>query len=729
MTPAGGRPAGARALRRQIDARVKAGTHAADRARVVHRQPDGAVHLSVRGAADDPGDARHGSSAASSSSSRTGARNSRRSSWERCGHDMTKLSSSPASRLLLALTRASRAHRSRRLREPCSWRAAAGGPDADPRPRSSICRRSRPISGCATSTSSACPSISADGQAQYQSDVPTAAVARPRRPAAVPAAEGHLRRAPPRRSAAVRPDDPAAPSTSNAPSSPSRRRASGRRCSRCGRKSTTRSSPRRCCRSGPARSPRRSPISKAACGETNVRVREGAALPADAAAIEATLLAAPAGRGRAAREPRAALARLSALTGAAIAGRHDVLALPELSRPSSRRPATTLNATRARPEYEQFDRTRDRARPAAGGRDRPGSAARLGVRPRRLRPARPQFHQRPVRVVRARRRAGAVEGVELGHDQTASARRSRSSSRSSPPTRRRSRRPRRAIETDLRRDRSPDRPRSRSTIASSRCGRRSTAAARARLQRAVITASEYLDRSTEWLDGAVRAAATASSWRRRARGADDARAGGAVMRATLADHAGRHAGGADSARGCARRSGRTPTATSRRPRSSSAPKPAAGWSRSAPQEGQTRSRPTPSSARSTRPNSASSAISSTAQRRRQRVARQRSRAAGRRAGGAAGRRGGPARRGQGAARGARRAARDRPARARAHQRLFDQQAATAQQLDQAERDERVLDEADQRAGRADQGAGAARSPRRRSRSRRARAAHRPRRRR
>ncbi len=60
---------------------------AADRARVVRRQPDGALHLSVRGPADDPGDARPGRPRASDSSSRAGARSCRPSSWERCGHD------------------------------------------------------------------------------------------------------------------------------------------------------------------------------------------------------------------------------------------------------------------------------------------------------------------------------------------------------------------------------------------------------------------------------------------------------------------------------------------------------------------------------------------------------------------------------------------------------------------------------------------------------------------
>ena len=120
-----------------------------------------------------------------------------------------------------------------------------------------------------------------------------------------------------------------------------------------------------------------------------------------------------------------------------------------------------------------------------------------------------------------------------------------------------------------------------------------------------------------------------------------------------------------------------------------------------------RRRPARSSARSTRRSSASSAISSprSRRRRRSRVNEVRQQIAAL-----------EAQRGSAVAqRDAARAQRDALATQleiarRAHERtrrLFDQQAATAQQLDQAERDERVLGNQISRAGRADQGAGAA----------------------
>lgn len=93
--------------------------------------------------------------------------------------------------------------------------------------------------------------------------------------------------------------------------------------------------------------------------EMETRVREGAALPGDAAAIEATLLQ-QRQQADALRSSRgAALARLSVLTGRTIDA-DAVIALPELAgRVSLAREA--LAGSRTRPEYEQFDRARDRA--------------------------------------------------------------------------------------------------------------------------------------------------------------------------------------------------------------------------------------------------------------------------------------------------------------------------------------------------------------------------------
>ena len=92
--------------------------------------------------------------------------------------------------------------------------------------------------------------------------------------------------------------------------------------------------------------------------EATARVREGTALPADAAAIEATLLQRQQDLDELQASRRAALDRLSTLTGQSIA-EADTLQLPALAAAvagARRSPA----AVRARPEFDQFDRTRDR---------------------------------------------------------------------------------------------------------------------------------------------------------------------------------------------------------------------------------------------------------------------------------------------------------------------------------------------------------------------------------
>jgi outer membrane protein TolC len=115
--------------------------------------------------------------------------------------------------------------------------------------------------------------------------------------------------------------------------------------------------------------------------DMNARVREGTALAGEAAAIEATLLQ----QRQRADEIRAgravALARLSALTGQTIPDDATV-ALPELGAAvgEARSGLTTL---RARPEYAQFDRARERASrqqelSAAGERPQLSAYARAG---------------------------------------------------------------------------------------------------------------------------------------------------------------------------------------------------------------------------------------------------------------------------------------------------------------------------------------------------------------
>jgi outer membrane protein TolC len=92
--------------------------------------------------------------------------------------------------------------------------------------------------------------------------------------------------------------------------------------------------------------------------ETNARVQQGTALAADAAAIEATLLQRQQDADDLQASRRAALDRLATLTAQPI-GDSDVLTLPDLSAAvvRARQSPATL---RSRPEYEQFSRTRDR---------------------------------------------------------------------------------------------------------------------------------------------------------------------------------------------------------------------------------------------------------------------------------------------------------------------------------------------------------------------------------
>ena len=93
--------------------------------------------------------------------------------------------------------------------------------------------------------------------------------------------------------------------------------------------------------------------------ETTTRVREGAALPAEASAIEAAVLQQRQLADSLRSSRRAALARLAALTGRAI-GPDTATALPDSTDIASQA-RDALAHERARPEYQQFDRARDRA--------------------------------------------------------------------------------------------------------------------------------------------------------------------------------------------------------------------------------------------------------------------------------------------------------------------------------------------------------------------------------
>ena len=92
--------------------------------------------------------------------------------------------------------------------------------------------------------------------------------------------------------------------------------------------------------------------------EANARVQEGTVLGADSAVIEATLLQRQQDADDLQASRRAALDRLATLTQQPIAGT-DTLVLPDVAAAvaQARQSQGTL---RARPEYEQFARTRDR---------------------------------------------------------------------------------------------------------------------------------------------------------------------------------------------------------------------------------------------------------------------------------------------------------------------------------------------------------------------------------
>jgi outer membrane protein TolC len=110
--------------------------------------------------------------------------------------------------------------------------------------------------------------------------------------------------------------------------------------------------------------------------ETTTRVCEGAALPAEASALEAALLQQRQQADAMRANRRAALARLATLTGRAI----DPEAPTRLPEAAENVAAVreTLLRERARPEYRQFDRARDRAarqQAAASAADRPQVSA------------------------------------------------------------------------------------------------------------------------------------------------------------------------------------------------------------------------------------------------------------------------------------------------------------------------------------------------------------------
>jgi outer membrane protein TolC len=115
--------------------------------------------------------------------------------------------------------------------------------------------------------------------------------------------------------------------------------------------------------------------------ETNERVAAGTALPAEAASIEATLLQRRQDEEELRATRRTALARLAILTGQTIS-ENDALAMPDLAAAVSRARQAS-GELRARPEYDLFARTRERVAKqqgvaAAQERPRVSTFARIG---------------------------------------------------------------------------------------------------------------------------------------------------------------------------------------------------------------------------------------------------------------------------------------------------------------------------------------------------------------
>ena len=231
--------------------------------------------------------------------------------------------------------------------------------------------------------------------------------------------------------------------------------------------------------------------------ETKARVNEGAALGADAAAIEAALLQRRQDEAELRVEPRR---RAGATVGAHRAidsGRRQ----PRSAR-SARSPLAGANDAEQRERAARVRAVRPLARPrrpAAGDGRHPDAVPRVGLRPRRLRAPGPQFHQRPVRVLRAGRRAAAVEALRLEHRGT------RARGAGDSVANHRGRRSgvheglERSTDTDLRTvDRLAETIALDDRIVTLR--EQIDRSTETRFRENVVTASEYLDRNTELLD-------------------------------------------------------------------------------------------------------------------------------------------------------------------------------------------------------------------------------------
>jgi outer membrane protein TolC len=134
------------------------------------------------------------------------------------------------------------------------------------------------------------------------------------------------------------------------------------------------------------------------------RVREGAALPAEAAAIEATVLQQRQQADALQSSRRAALARLALLTGRPIDA-DSLTLLPDATEAVSRA-RDSLWRERARPEFQQFDRARDRA-------TRQQAVAKAADRPQLSAFGRGGYGRPGLDFVSDRPEAYALAGVQL----------------------------------------------------------------------------------------------------------------------------------------------------------------------------------------------------------------------------------------------------------------------------------------------------------------------------
>jgi outer membrane protein TolC len=230
--------------------------------------------------------------------------------------------------------------------------------------------------------------------------------------------------------------------------------------------------------------------------ETTSRVREGAALAGEAAAVEAALLRQRQQADELVATRRAALARLSTLVGHPIAN-DAAAALPDLNAAVAEA-RHGLDSLRARPEYEQFDRARDRV-------IRQQELAEASDRPQVSAYGRAGYGRPGLNFISDQSEIYALGGVQLQwkawswgssareraalalqHDIVAAEERAFTSG------------VRRAIELDLATiDRLHNAVASDDRIVALRDA--IDQAARLRLQEGVTTAADYLDRRTEWL--------------------------------------------------------------------------------------------------------------------------------------------------------------------------------------------------------------------------------------